>query len=53
MDWATNCEITFLALPRLAYIVVGKTKSSQESQQTHDYYIIATELAKANENLLV
>jgi len=47
------CKTTFLALPRLSYIifnrpVVGKTKLlRQKSQQTHYYCRIATKLANA------
>jgi len=53
------CKITFLALPRLSYIifnrpVVGKTKLLREkSQQTHYYYTIATKRAKAYQYLLL
>jgi len=53
------CKTTFLALPRLSYIifncpVVGKAMSlHQKSQQTHYYYRIATKLAKAYQYLLL
>ena len=57
----TYCKTTFLALTRLSYItfncqVVGKKHCyvlRQKSQQTHDYYKIATKLAKAYEYLLL
>jgi len=53
------CKTTFLALPRLSYIivnrpVVGKTTLlRQKSQQTHYHYRIAINLAKAYQYLLL
>jgi len=47
------CKTTFLALPRLSYIilnrpVVGKvTLLRKKSQQTHYYYRIVIKLSKA------
>jgi len=53
------CETTFLALPRIVYIIfnrqlVGKTKLfRQKSQPTHFYYIIATKLVNIYQYLLL
>ena len=53
------CETTFLALPRIAYIifnrvVAGKTTIlRQKSQLSHYYYRIATKLVKTHHYLLL
>jgi len=55
------CKTTFLVLTRLSYItfncqVMGKKHCyvlRQKSQQTHDYYRIATKLAKPYQYLLL
>jgi len=47
------CKITFLAFPRLAYIICNRLVMSkttllrQKSQQTNSYFRISTMLAKA------
>jgi len=59
IDQNKYCKTTFLALPRVSYImfnrpVVGKTTLlRQKSQQAHYYYIIATKLAKVYHYLLL
>jgi len=53
------CKNTFLVLPHLVYVifnrpVVGKTTLLRQNlQQTHDYFRIATGLAKTYQNLLL
>ena len=56
--FAPDCETTFLALPRIAYIIfnrlaVSKPALGQKSQQTPYYYRISTKLAKAYQYLLL
>jgi len=53
------CKTTFLALPRLSYIIVNRpvvvktTLLRQKWQQTHNYNRLATKLAKAYQYLLL
>jgi len=58
IDQNKYCKTTFLALPRVSYIifnrpVVGKILLRQKSQQAHFYYIITTKLAKVYHYLLL